>query len=158
MEIIERLKWISTQPGFAFWVALVGENNICELSRTSGFQIDVQNQTITTFIPQSMFTMLEPTLKPNAKLSLLMASIRDFESYQVKGNYLNYSESSTEQVNFYLDNVMKTKEEITALGLDGAGIMGYLLKTPSIAVTMKCEEIYEQTPKPGTGHLIPNMP
>ncbi|MFT6827389.1 MAG: hypothetical protein ACJAZV_000671 [Roseivirga sp.] len=157
MIISDRLEWISKQSDFPLWIASIAENNICELSRASGFQIDTENRTIAIFLPQSMFSMIEPTLKANSKISLLMASLKDFESYQVKGSYLRHSLSTEEQVDFYYENIKKTIEEINVLGLYGEGILGYLLEKPSFAITMKYEEVFEQTPKPGTGHKISDL-
>ncbi len=151
MEIIEKIKTISGLQEFLFWVASVNKNKVCELTRVAGYTIEADNEHITIFLPKQLFDIIEPTLEVDSKLSFLMASILNFESYQLKGNYVSHEMCSEENVDLYQARVLKIIEILSTMGLDGDGIFRYLLDRPSIAVRMRFTEVYEQTPKPGTG-------
>lgn len=142
---------MSGRSDLLFWAASADKNKICELSRVSGFIIEEDNEHITFFLPKQLFSIIEPTLEVNSKISFLMASIQNFESYQVKGTYKSHQLCMEENIDFYRLKVLKITDILSGMGMDGNKIFGYLLVQPSIAVTMRCTEMYEQTPKPGTG-------
>ena len=151
MILTNNIKKIPQQSDFVFWAGSMGENNVCELTRVSGFIIEEDNEHITFFLPKKLFSIIEPTLKSGSRISFLMASILDFESYQVKGEYKSHQACTEENIDFYRLKVLKITDILSGMGLDGNGIFGFLLEQPSIALTMYCTEVYEQTPKPGTG-------
>tara|TARA_R110000744_G_C19368912_1_gene562234 strand:+ start:983 stop:1453 length:471 start_codon:yes stop_codon:yes gene_type:complete len=151
MEITERIKTISGQQEFLFWVASVNKNKVCELTRVAGYTIEADNEHITIFLPKQLFDNIEQTLKVDSKISFLMASILNFESYQIKGNYVSHQMCTEENVDSYQGKVLKIIEILSGMGLEGNRIFGYLLDQPSIALRMRFTEMYEQTPKPGTG-------
>ena len=150
MILSDKIKKIPGQSDFVFWAAGVGEGKVCELTRASGFIIE-DNEHITFFLPTRLFEIIEPTLSTDSKVSFLMASIKNFESYQIKGAYKSHQLCTEENVDFYRLKVLKIIDILSGMGLDGKSVFGFLLDQPSIAVTMHCSEMYEQTPKPGTG-------
>ncbi len=151
MMISERIIKMPSRADLVFWAASVGKNKVCELTRVSGFIIEKDNEHITFFLPKQLFSIIEPTLEINSKVSFLMASIQNFESYQIKGEYISHQLCTEENIDFYRLKVLKIADILSGMGLDGNGVFGYLLEQPSIAVTMRCTEMFEQTPKPGTG-------
>ncbi len=151
MVLSNRIKQITSRSDLLFWVASVGKNKICELTRVSGFIVEDDNEHITFFLPKQLFGIIEPTLAVKSKISFLMASIQNFESYQIKGTYKSHQLCKEEYIDFYRLKVLKITDILSGMGMNGNGIFGYLLEQPSIAVTMQCTDVYEQTPKPGTG-------
>ena len=151
MILTNNIKKIPQQSDFVFWAGSVGEKNVCELTRVSGFMIEEDNEHITFFLPKGLFAIIEPTLKTGSKISFLMASILNFESYQVKGVYKSHQLCTEESVDYYRLKVLKIIDILSGMGLDGNSVFGFLLDQPSVAVTIHCNEMYEQTPKPGTG-------
>ena len=151
MVLSNRILQMPGRTDLVFWAASVGQNLVCDLTRVSGFIVEKDNEHITFFLPEQLFGIIEPALEFNSKISLLMASIQNFESYQVKGNYKSHQFCTEEIIDFYRLKVLKITDILSSMGLDGNRIFGFLLEQPSIAVTMHCTEMYEQTPKPGTG-------
>ncbi len=154
MILSDKILKIPAQSDFVFWTATVGNNNICELSRVSGFIIEDDGEHITFFLPLQLFKLIEPTLKKNANMSFLMVSVESFESYQIKGKYVSHKPCPEEDVDLYGIKIMRVIDIVSGMGLNGNKVFGYLLEQPSIAITMHCSEMYEQTPKPGTGGKI----
>lgn len=154
MQISRRITAVSSKNEFLFWVACVGNNNIAEISRVSGFMVEEDNEHVTFFIPKKLWKTFEPFLKEDLNMSLLMASIKDFESYQVKGQYVEHQICSDENIDFYRLKVLKIVDVMSVMGIDGNKIFSYLNDNNSVAVTMKINDVFEQTPKPGTGNKV----
>lgn len=151
MLVSDKIKNVTTSEDFLFWACNVGRNGICDMARVSGFIVEEDNEHITFFLPEKFFDYMKVNLLPEANISLLMVSVMNFESYQVKGNYISHKYCSEENNDFYRLRILKSIDIITDLGLNGKGILGFLLEQPGIAVTFRCRESYLQTPKPGTG-------
>lgn len=154
MQISKRIKAVTAKNEFLYWLACVGENSIAELARVSGFMLEEDNEHVTFFLPAKLWRSFEPFVKEGMQLSLLMASIKDFESYQLKGEYVKHQPCSSENMDFFRLKVMKIVDALSGMGIDGNKIFSYLTDKSSIAVTMKVSEAFEQTPKPGTGEKL----
>lgn len=154
MILPEIIRTIEASPDYVLWTANLGNNPICDLTRVSGFTISEDNEHITFYLPQGLFKQIESNLIPGSNINLLLTSIKDFQSYQVKGSYVSHCESSEEDSEFYKVKVKHIIDLMGAMGLDGQAIMGFLLEQPSIAVKMYAKETYVQTPSPGTGNKI----
>lgn len=151
MYISDKIKKVTTSSDFVFWTAKVGKDGVCDMARVSGFIVDEDNERVTFFIPESFFKHIRSNLLPGLNISLLMVSVKNFESYQIKGNYISHKNSSEENIDYCRLKVLKAIDIVNEMGMNGQGIFGYLLELPSIAVTFQCRECYLQTPKPGTG-------
>ncbi len=154
MILSDKIKRIPALTDFVFWTATAGNDNIAKMARVSAFVVQDDGERITFFLPTQLFNVIEPTLKKDSNISFLMISLNDFESYQVKGKYLHHKNCSEENIDFYRLKIMRVIDIANGMGLGGNGLFGYLLKQPSVALTMHCTEMYEQTPKPGTGGII----
>lgn len=154
MILSDKIKRIPTLTDFVFWTATTGINNIAEIARVSGFIVEDDGEHITFYLPAQLFKVIEPTLKKDSSISFLMISLNNFESYQVKGMYLRHGICTEENIDFYRLKIMRVIDIVNGMGLDGNGLFGYLLEQSSVSLTMRCTEMYEQTPKPGTGGKI----
>ena len=77
-----------------------------------------------------------------------------FESYQVKGKYLENRSLNAEEENIKHRFMWGIKEVLSDMGFDYEGRFSQYADLEGWAVKMKVEEIYEQTPKPGTGKKL----
>lgn len=151
MIVPDKIKKVAEKSDFVFWTSTVGRNSVCDLTRVSGFVVEDDNEYITFFLPEKLFSLIKPNLSEGSNISLLMASLKDFESYQVKGKYVSHTGCTEEKIDYYRLKVLKIIDMISGMGLNGNRIFGFLLEQPSIAVSFQCTESYLQTPKPGTG-------
>ena len=154
MQILERIKVIPQKNEFLYWTACVANNSMADLTRVSAFVIEEDNEHITFFLPTELYKTLDPFLKTGSKMSFLMASIMDLESYQLKGVYVKHQQGTEENSNFLREKVLNIVDVLGGMGMDGKKLFNYLLGTPIVAVTMKVDEMYEQTPKPNTGERL----
>ena len=151
MLISNKIIHVASQTDFALWAATVGIKNEPYLTRVSGFKVVEDKEHIRFFLPAAMFDFISPSLNQNTSMSFLMASLSDFESYQLKGMYDSHRACTEKEIDYYRLKVLKIIDILNGMGMDGNGVFGHLLEQPSIAVKMSCTEMYAQTPKQGTG-------
>ena len=156
MLVADTIIKVTKSSDYVFWACSVGRNGVCNAVRVSAFKVNNDNEHITFFLPEKLFKQIQYDLLPGSNLSFLMVSVKDFESYQIKGNYVGQSKCTEENIDYFRLKVLKTIDIISGMGLNGQGIFGFLLELPAIAITMHCKENFLQTPKPGTGGKIEN--
>ncbi|MFH4965025.1 hypothetical protein V8G69_08480 [Gaetbulibacter sp. M235] len=152
--ITKRITEIAQTPGFPIWISIAGFNATCELVRATAFTVESDCQHIKVYIPKCMKNQIQDVLLEGASISFLLASLKDFESYQIKGVITNLDTCDTNKLEKQIELLEDTIEQTNALGLHGEKIFGYLSEGPFTAIQMSCKEIFEQTPKPGTGTKV----
>ena len=134
---------------------LIGVNNKLEshLCRTCGVRV-IDGEHILILITPSLSEHLVETIQNHSKISFTIVNAYTFESYQFKGEYienraLNAEEEKLKQL------FMKGMEDVLAgMGFEYDGRFKQYANMEGLAVKMKVEEIYEQTPRPGTGKKL----
>jgi len=89
-------------------------------------------------------------LDDNKMISLVQAYPLTFESYQFKGTMISYHVSTSEEkidVDNYLENMNETVQKI---GIKDGAIYTWPHDS-TITIEFEVEQIFEQTPKVGTG-------
>lgn len=152
--LTRRITEIAEQSGFPIWIAIANANHTCELVRASAFMVEPDRQHIEVCIPNSMRAQVKEVLIKDAPISFLLASLNDFESYQVKGTIVDIETCDSARLSKQLDLLEETIALSNAFGLNGKKILGFLAEGPFTVIRMSCLEVFEQTPKPGTGTKI----
>jgi hypothetical protein len=152
--VTKRIVEISELAGFPLWIAVVNANKVCEIVRATGFSVAPDLEHVQVYIPESMTARLEGMLQLEAPISFLLAALEDFESYQIKGKIKSVKTCEAGALEKQLSILKATTDMTNAFGLQGNKIFGYLTLGPFISIRMSCQEIFEQTPKPGTGTKI----
>jgi len=75
------------------------------------------------------------------------------ESYQFKGKFINAAKANEEDMAFFDQYMTGFDDLVAALGLN-RGIVYTYPHSSMICITMEVQEIFEQTPKKGTGQKI----
>jgi hypothetical protein len=122
-----------------------------EYSRVLGGQI-IDDEHFMFFLDKASNSKALNNLEDNKMISLVLLA-NTFQCYQLKGRCSQSHESTSEEVqalNKYMDvfNVYAT-----GMGFRDGLVYNYPHSTPW-TVTMRVEEIFEQTPKAGTGNKI----
>lgn len=122
--------------------------------RARGVLASADRELLTVYILESQSEKVLQNLNENGKFSLTAGSVVNFETYQFKGNFVSSrpSDANDEAVQaIYSDKI---------LGLVGHGaphlldIMKDMIVKPMISITLNVQEIFEQSPGPGTGNKI----
>ena len=92
-------------------------------------------------------------LEDNKMIALVIVNPLGFECYQFKGNYLRSYEGSDEDRTL-VENWLKDFDDILAkYGLE-VPIANNWLHDPIVVIEFEIDQIFEQTPKVGTGNSI----
>lgn len=154
MILSEKISQVSSDPGVAFWAANISSNGICDLTRISGIRVNEDKEHVTFFVPKQSFDLISDNFNERPSVSLLMASLRNFESYQIKGEYISHKICTEEEIAYYQPKVTGLIDLCNSMGLNGNKIFDSYIEEPNVAVKVLCKETFEQTPKPGTGNKL----
>ena len=94
-------------------------------------------------------------MESNPNITFNGISAYTFESFQMKGKYISHNELNDEDLQLKVKYLKGMRELIDEMkfGIDVKSLDKYCL-SGAMALTMKVEAIYEQTPKPGTGEKV----
>ncbi len=92
-------------------------------------------------------------LEDNKMIAFVIVNPLGFECYQFKGNYLRSYEASDEDRTL-VENWLKDFDDIMVKYELEVRITYNLLHDPIVAIEFEIEQIFEQTPKIGTGNPI----
>ena len=92
-------------------------------------------------------------LEENKMIAFVQANPIGFECYQYKGNYLRSYEASDEDRTL-VENWLKDFNDIMAKYELEDRIVYNLLHEPIVVIEFEIDQIFEQTPKIGTGNPI----
>ena len=154
MILASEIAQYAAKPEMAFWMANVGANGVCDMSRISGVKVDEDGKHAVFFIPKRFFHLIDLNLNERPAISLLMASLTNFDSIQIKGVYIEHRDSSSEEKTYYETLVAGLTKISNEMGLPGDTIFNPFGKEESITVKIRCNQLFNQTPKPGTGNKL----
>ena len=124
-----------------------------------GAQVHDDRQTVTVFVPAARVERILPQLVENGRIAVA-AGMASHEAYQVKGTYL----SSRPTGDADQARLVTRRASLLAALLE-AGYPEAIARpltqgfawTPSMAITFRVQEVFQQTPGPGAGiRLVPS--
>lgn len=111
------------------------------------------NNTIKFTIAKQTAAQAIKNLRENKMVSLVQANILNFECYQFKGSYISHHDSTSEEKADVENYFNKMNEALIKIGVQD-GLVYNFPHDPTITIEFEVEQIFEQTPKIGTGNLI----
>ncbi|QHT68643.1 hypothetical protein GXP67_19335 [Rhodocytophaga rosea] len=136
------------------WLCNTNEQLETDMVRVLGVQVDADRRHLTVYIPESYGADVIRNLSVTDKITFLTAIIFTYESYQVKGTYISHRASTEEEIKYqkaYMDDFAKALQK---QGLSREKAYKAYFRQPCIALRMVAEEVYEQTPRKGTGERL----
>ena len=127
-------------------------NLVPDFSRVLGARA-IDDYHVQLFIDRPTSTRTLDNLRDNGKLSVVVVEIHNAESYQLKGRFVSESNVTPEEqdyINTYLINFDKVAVDIGLL----PGVLFNYPHSDMMTITMEVQEIFEQTPKKGTGQKL----
>jgi hypothetical protein len=116
-----------------------------------GYAVDDHH--VAFFIDEPTSQKALANIRDNQMMSVVMVNIDNVESYQMKGKWTRTAPLTEEEEQLF-NKYMKDFEVVaTKVGLP-LGLVYNYPHTKMIAVTMEVTEIFDQTPKKGTGNKI----
>lgn len=132
------------------WLAGVNDKLRCDYCRTCGTWI-TEDGFLTVIITPSMAGSLIDTLSSNLNVACTIVNALTMESYQLKGTYLEHRPLSVKEEDLKESYMQGIYGVLNDMGFEyGDGFRKYA-DMDGIAVAMKVNEIFEQTPRQGSG-------
>ena len=95
-------------------------------------------------------------LRHNRRVALSSIDPSNLESYQFKGTFIKSEDATAEELDLIKERKVVFNEVLLTWGLPD-GLVYKLPTFPTIALEFEIEEIFEQTPKQGTGQLMSEL-
>ncbi len=137
-----------------FWVSNCDAVGAPDLVRTMGVRAEPDDEHLVAFVPVPYARNLIAQLVPGGKLALLHVNVNTYVSWQFKGHYVSHRPSTAGEVEFQRRYVEDFCREIEKQGMVWETTFPVLFRQPSITLRMRAAEVYEQTPKAGTGERV----
>ena len=141
-------------PYTSIWAGSCSETNEAEVIRLSGAMVQEDRQHINLFVPKRYTQSFLSNVAANPAISFLFASIQTFESYQVKGVFISQRACTPEEVAYQKRYMQGFAQSMHEIRIKTAALFKEYLQEPCLCLQMRGEDIYEQTPKRGTGNKI----
>ena len=135
----------------AIWLSNADAGRQPDLVRLLAVPVEPDREHLTAFVPRSHGRNLLDNLAVSSRLSFLFALVTGNQSYQLQGTCVSQHPCTAEEVAFQRDSLERFGRVLARQGLSGEKAVAAYFSQPSVALTMRIEEIYEQTPKAGTG-------
>jgi hypothetical protein len=151
----DTLVGIIESPAASKWLANASALQEPDVVRTQGARVEPDRRHVIAYVSQSGSADLIGNLASSPWITLLMALINTYESYQFKGKYAGHWACSAEEVEYqrtYLDGFAASSMQFYRLPKEK--IAAAYFRQPAVSIRMRIEELYEQTPRKGTGKRI----
>ena len=133
-------------------IGTVDNNLMPEFQRVLG-AVAIDDERIKILIDEPTAGKTFQNLSQNGKLSLIMVSMTNMESFQFKGQCSQWSQSTEEDMRIF-DHYMKEFDILAqAFGFGPNMVYNYPHSSMSTLI-VEVKEVYEQTPRTGTGRKI----
>jgi hypothetical protein len=135
------------------WLVGVDDKLNSHLCRTCGAR-RYDDEHLIILITPSLEEHLVETIQDHPRIVFTIVDAHTLESYQFKGTFVEKRTLSAEEELMkqrFMDGI---EAVLLAMGFDYHGRFNQYADLKGLAVKMKVEEIYEQTPKPGTGKML----
>lgn len=136
------------------YLACLNNKQFCDVCRISGIYIVNQESVKIIYMP-SLSPDLLNNLQRVPQMTVTVVSAYTFECFQLKGKYLSHENLNAADEKFKNTYLHGMVEVIREMGYKMEKVLsGKFSNLDTLALLMKVEEIYEQTPKEGTGEKI----
>jgi len=128
----------------------------CEIVRVVGVT-PTGHDSIKFFIAEATGAKTLDNVRSNKIVTLSTTNIFTSESYQIKGRLINARPATEEENTFVRDYMASFDEAASKLGFEPGMLSSKLLSHPALAIEFVADQIFDQTPKVGTGKLVSSV-
>jgi hypothetical protein len=150
----EYLRGRMQENAAALWLCNCSAAGMPDAVRLMGAHAEPDSDHLILYVPVPLGKDFVNNLSAGGKLAFLFAIVHDNTSFQFKGTCVSYWPSTETEVESQRTYVKAFCRELQQQGLDPERFFFMYFRQPGITVRMRVEEIYEQTPKAGTGGKI----
>ena len=135
------------------WLVGVDDKLMCDFCRTCGLWV-TDDEYLIVIITPSLTKSLLNSMQSNLNVACTIVNAYTMESYQFKGIYLEHRALIAEEEKLKQACMQGIHDVLNGMGFEYGESYKKYADLDGIAVKMKVNEIFEQTPKKGTGGKI----
>jgi len=143
------------QP-LSFWAATCDAENVPDVVHVNGLSPVESGNQITLFLSKRYSETFVANLELNPELALIGTNVQTFEGYQFKGHFRSLRPCTPEEEQMQLNFIDRFTTVIELMGFNRQWYYDSYFHQPSLAITFTVHDIFEQTPKKGTGLSMVN--
>jgi hypothetical protein len=144
-----------SNPALVFLIGTRDEKIQPLVGRACGVQISEDKQSINILVPESIAEPHLLNLKNNGRMAFTAISPGTHSSYQIKGQYKEHEKATEAEHEMADKNKAAFLELLTNFyGAPAAANYSTIVWKPAINITIKAEDIFNQTPGVGAGKKI----
>ncbi len=141
------------QEVVAIMVATRDENLVAHGTRAYGALVNADGDQLTFYINAIAFKNIQQNLINNGQLALAFGRPTDYRAVQIKGTFLSHKEADARD-NLIIERYLLMFADIVEKLGGNAKPYRALPALPAMAITMKIETVFNQTPGAMTGESI----
>jgi hypothetical protein len=138
----------------SIWLCNRNARLVPDIVRLMSARVEPDRQHVLAYVPEPSGSGVLANLAVAPRLTLLIAHIYTYEAYQVKGTYTGHRACTPAEVEYQRAYVERFADGLVRQQLPREQIIAAYFHQPSFAVRLRVEEVYEQTPRKGTGERI----
>lgn len=152
MLLLNQLRKYLQEPRICF-LATRDENLICEINRVLGIQLSSPNS-MRIFVYEGTAEKTRKNLQANKVIALSITNGFTHESYQIKGKLVELRHVNAEERVLVSNYILDFEAMAVASGIPEGIALNQLPHSPALMIEFEVEQIFDQTPKIGTGKLL----
>lgn len=153
MSLPQNVITVLTNYYSAVWLSCCGEDNRPMIARLSSISI-IDNETIRCYIPAKFAEELLPALVKGNPVSVMAACTETLDSYQVKGSIYGIDNIQPQLIEGQQNIIELFGKALVRQGFSAENLYKAYIDDDFVEVIIKVNEVFEQTPKNGTGTKI----
>ena len=138
------------EPGLSIIVATADANGTPSCCRAYGIKSDDDLETLTVYLPVATSHDAIQSLARTKKLAVAATQMMESSATQLKGTAIETRLARDEEAAFLDESLEAFADKLAELGVPKR-LARTAVHWPAFAVTIRVEEIYEQTPGPKAG-------
>jgi len=146
---------VLTSSPSAVWLTCCVDGNHPLIGRLSSVNI-VDDETVCCYMPTKFANMLSPALVKGSAVAILAACTQSFDSYQLKGHIEDICNPLPDEIPRQKYMLELFAKGMASQGFSAAKLYNAYIDDEFIALVIKVESVFDQTPKPGAGFKISN--
>lgn len=136
------------------WLSNSSRQYGSDIMRLTGGRLADDKSHLHLFVPEKYTTCFFKNLEEDKKVSYLFACVYTFTAFQIKGIYVQHRHCTNEENLYQKSYVEGFAKTMASIGIKSGESFKHYWEQPALCFIIEPLEIYEQTPKSGTGNKI----
>lgn len=126
---------------------------VCDIVRVIGVCV-TGHDTVKFYIAEASAAKTVDNIRSNKLVNLSSTNIFTTESYQLKGRMINLKPGTSEDQAIVNDYIHQFDEDVAMVGFRPGLVKENMPHNPVVAIEFVVDQVFDQTPKVGTGKSI----